>query len=221
MIMQRPSSLSLSLLFHPSIPRSTPGDTHGVVHSRRVHSHRRRRPVGRRDISGPKRAQNAIRFLVAFLHTSTHIQARQSSPARTVRVGFASPRLSFTWLSRSEVEITLNLNRSTGDLTTLCLSGPAWLRHNPHTTMCWPSSPPLSAKRARTSETYWRPSKNGMRCCKSLSVGSFIQPCIGIALSTWLSVTCRQIIQGRPGPIAPKGEGQRAVPTTDLDGTCS
>lgn len=63
--------------------------------------------------------------------------------------------------------------------------------------MCWPSSPPLSAKRARTSETYWRPSKNGMRCCKSLSVGSFIQPCIGIALSMWPSVSCCRIIESR------------------------
>lgn len=115
-------------------------------------------------------------FFCTLLHTYT-----LANRARHGQCALASPRPSFTRLSRPEVEMTLY--RSTGDLTTLCLSGPARLRYNPHTTMCWPSSPPLRAKRARTSETYWRPSKNGIRCCKSLSVGSFIQPCIGIALS--------------------------------------
>lgn len=49
--------------------------------------------------------------------------------------------------------------------------------------MCWPSSPPRRASNARTSETYWSPSRRGTRCRRSLSVGSLIQPCIGMALS--------------------------------------
>lgn len=64
--------------------------------------------MDRRNISGPKRAQNAIRFLVAFLHTSTHIHARQSSPAWTVRVGFASPQLHMAVPSRGATLLPLD-----------------------------------------------------------------------------------------------------------------
>lgn len=39
-----------------------------------------RRLVHRRYISGPKRAQNAIRFLLAFLHSSTHMHIRHVDP---------------------------------------------------------------------------------------------------------------------------------------------
>ena len=44
-------------------------------------------------------------------------------------------------------------------------------------------SPRRSARRARTSVTYCRPSRIGMRFRRSLSVGSLIQPSMGIALS--------------------------------------
>jgi hypothetical protein len=44
-------------------------------------------------------------------------------------------------------------------------------------------SPLLKARRARTSVTYWRASRTGTRCRRSLSVGSLIQPSMGIALS--------------------------------------
>jgi hypothetical protein len=43
--------------------------------------------------------------------------------------------------------------------------------------------PSRNARRARTSVTYCRPSRRGTRCKRSLSVGSLIQPSIGIALS--------------------------------------
>jgi hypothetical protein len=49
--------------------------------------------------------------------------------------------------------------------------------------ICFPSSPPRSARKARTSVTYCKPSNNGTKCRRSLSVGSLIQPSIGIALS--------------------------------------
>ena len=49
--------------------------------------------------------------------------------------------------------------------------------------MCCPSSPPLRARSALTSDTYCSPSRNGIRYMRSLSVGSLIHPCIGIALS--------------------------------------
>lgn len=52
-----------------------------------------------------------------------------------------------------------------------------------HHAICCPSSPPRSARRARTSETHWRPSRSGTRCNRSLSVGSLIHPWIGMALS--------------------------------------
>lgn len=43
--------------------------------------------------------------------------------------------------------------------------------------------PRRRASRARTSVTYCSPSSSGTRCSRSLSVGSLIQPSIGIALS--------------------------------------
>ena len=49
--------------------------------------------------------------------------------------------------------------------------------------ICFPSSPPRRARKARTSVTYWRPSKSGTRWRRSLSVGSLIHPSMGIALS--------------------------------------
>ena len=137
----------------------------------------------------------------AQFYTHTHSPCRPGN-GQCVLV---SPRLSSPRVPRLEVEMTPC--HPIGDFTTPCLSGPVWPGCDPHTTMCWPSSPPLSAKRARTSETYWRPSKNGMRCCKSLSVGSFIQPCIGIALSMRLSVSCCQPCR-LLGPLPPlKGPG--------------
>ena len=45
------------------------------------------------------------------------------------------------------------------------------------------ASPRLSASKARTSVTYCSASSSGIRCRRSLSVGSLIQPSIGIALS--------------------------------------
>ena len=57
--------------------------------------------------------------------------------------------------------------------------GPPW-----PPTHCDCGSPNRSANRARTSVTYWRPSSRGMRCSKSLSVGSLIQPSMGMALSS-------------------------------------
>ena len=47
------------------------------------------------------------------------------------------------------------------------------------------ASPLRKASRARTSVTYWRASSMGTRCKRSLSVGSFIQPSMGIALSVF------------------------------------
>lgn len=49
--------------------------------------------------------------------------------------------------------------------------------------MCCPSSPPRNASNARTSCTYCKPSSIGTRCMRSVSVGSLIQPWMGIALS--------------------------------------
>lgn len=49
--------------------------------------------------------------------------------------------------------------------------------------ICCPSSPPRRARSALTSDTYCRPSRNGIKYIKSPSVGSLIHPCIGIALS--------------------------------------
>lgn len=49
------------------------------------------------------------------------------------------------------------------------------------------TSPLRNAKRARTSVTYCKASRTGMRCRRSLSVGSLIQPSIGIALSMFNS----------------------------------
>ena len=45
--------------------------------------------------------------------------------------------------------------------------------------------PSRSASNARTSVTYCKPSRSGMRCSRSLSVGSLIQPSIGMALSVF------------------------------------
>ena len=54
------------------------------------------------------------------------------------------------------------------------------------------ASPLRNARSARTSVTYCKASSMGMRWRRSLSVGSLIQPSIGIALSTkkleWNSV---------------------------------
>ena len=55
-------------------------------------------------------------------------------------------------------------------------------------------SPRLSAKSALTSVTYCRPSSKGIRCSRSLSVGSLIHPSIGIALSgekNYQNIICR------------------------------
>ena len=50
---------------------------------------------------------------------------------------------------------------------------------------CEASTSPLrNARRARTSVTYCSASRTGIRCRRSLSVGSLIQPSMGIALST-------------------------------------
>jgi hypothetical protein len=46
-------------------------------------------------------------------------------------------------------------------------------------------APLLIPKRFRTSPTNLRARKNGIKCSKSLSVGSDIQPSIGIAFSAW------------------------------------
>src|SRR2546421_4270622 len=45
------------------------------------------------------------------------------------------------------------------------------------------ASPLLSASNALTSVTYCSASSRGIKCSKSLSVGSLIQPSIGMALS--------------------------------------
>lgn len=141
----------------------------------------RRRLVDRRNISGPKRAHNAISLSTCFfLHNSTHMQTRHLNPVKTVRVEVAPSQLHERSPAGGLGDVTPCLD---GRLHSTLSLRAIRLACDPYTTMCWPSSPPLSAKRARTSDTYWRPSKNGMRCCKSLSVGSFIQPCIGIALS--------------------------------------
>lgn len=47
--------------------------------------------------------------------------------------------------------------------------------------------PRRSASNARTSVTYCKPSNSGIRCSKSWSVGSLIQPSMGIALSIHIS----------------------------------
>ena len=43
--------------------------------------------------------------------------------------------------------------------------------------------PSRSASSARTSVTYCKPSSSGIRCSRSWSVGSLIQPSMGMALS--------------------------------------
>ena len=45
------------------------------------------------------------------------------------------------------------------------------------------ASPLLSANNALTSDTYCNASNRGIKCSKSLSVGSLIQPSMGMALS--------------------------------------
>jgi hypothetical protein len=45
--------------------------------------------------------------------------------------------------------------------------------------------PSRSASSARTSVAYCKPSSSGMRCSKSWSVGSLIQPSMGMALSVF------------------------------------
>ena len=57
------------------------------------------------------------------------------------------------------------------------------------------ASPLRNASRARTSVTYCSPSKIGMRCKRSLSVGSLIQPSIGIALSTFKTSVWPELIE--------------------------
>lgn len=44
-------------------------------------------------------------------------------------------------------------------------------------------SPIRSDKKALTSVAYWRASNKGIKCRRSISVGSLIQPSMGIALS--------------------------------------
>lgn len=90
-------------------------------------------------------------------------------------------------------------------------------------TICCPSSPPLNASSALTSDTYWRPSRNGIRCCRSLSVGSLIQPCIGIALSALVCQHCRSLCH-RVMPMIAIVTNCLRPPVrgwTDLDGTYS
>src|SRR2546429_5312559 len=58
---------------------------------------------------------------------------------------------------------------------------------------CYTSaSPLLSASNALTSVTYCSASSKGIKCNKSLSVGSLIQPSIGMALSAKFKSASRQ-----------------------------
>lgn len=50
-------------------------------------------------------------------------------------------------------------------------------------------SPRRNASSARTSVTYCNASSIGIKCKRPLSVGSLIQPSMGMALSGWMSVT--------------------------------
>src|SRR5271169_1787077 len=65
---------------------------------------------------------------------------------------------------------------------------PKFKKHTHETTMkCYLFlTPLLNPNRFRTSPTNLRARKNGIKCNKSLSVGSDIQPSIGIAFSTLL-----------------------------------
>lgn len=56
--------------------------------------------------------------------------------------------------------------------------------------------PSRKASNARTSVTYCNPSSRGTRCSRSLSVGSLIQPSMGIALSVSCSSECVQSLFG-------------------------
>lgn len=60
--------------------------------------------------------------------------------------------------------------------------------------------PSRNAKRARTSVTYCKPSSKGTRCKRSLSVGSLIQPSIGMALSNELGQRQGHSVKRKAGP---------------------
>ena len=65
-----------------------------------------------------------------------------------------------------------------------------WIVHQAYLYACC-ACPCLSASKALTSVTYCRPSNSGIRCRSSWSVGSLIQPSMGIALSVETIVSKR------------------------------
>ena len=71
------------------------------------------------------------------------------------------------------------LHKAVSFISPLIHWGPSNGASRPYTS----ASPLLSASNARTSVTYCSASSRGIKCSKSLSVGSLIQPSIGIALS--------------------------------------
>ena len=79
----------------------------------------------------------------------------------------------------------LRLGKNSSGLYIMKLSGrDQECRVEVRQTQCDPSdSPRRKARRARTSVTYCKASNIGTKCRRSLSVGSLIQPSMGIALS--------------------------------------
>ena len=86
----------------------------------------------------------------------------------------------------------LQSNESTGISTFACSN------HNTHTHkhIKWQTerdhrclAPLLKPNKLRTSPTYLRALKNGIKCSRSLSVGSDIHPSIGIAFSIYVNIS--------------------------------
>ena len=152
---------------------------------------------------GPPRASR--RYLYAE-HREAPSTSGSGARAPSIQPSPPAPRPASARPTRPTVKAT----RVTPSLAlsmrgNFCLSAAGKGKPLPYA-ICCPSSPPRNARRARTSDTYWRPSSSGTRCRRSLSVGSLIQPWMGMALSVF--------------PVS-HGRAARGEVATRPRGTCS